>query len=206
MLKTKSLFKSGASLVFAFLLAGCNTDHDPALPYDAWALDFFSPPKVWAWIEKADVVDLNGKVFSGARIGRVSTMASSPLHLDPSFLFKPNGYPEHAMGSERRFDDASLPRLIHVRWKSLAEVQTYVAEIVISEVAQTIMLKGEEAYCRRLRKRKMDYRNILTIGLESDGIATVYLEGSCLQAIQIMMVQATIQPKARYREASTGSE
>ncbi|MDR6914561.1 hypothetical protein J2X66_001425 [Pseudomonas sp. 3296] len=178
----------------------------PALPYDAWALDFFAPPKVWAWIEKAEVVDLNGNVFSGAEIGRVSTMSSSPLHLGPSFLFKPNGYPEHAMGSERRFDDASLPRLIYVRWKSLAEVQTYEAVIEISELARAIMLKSEEAYCRRVGKRKMDYRNILTIGLEPDGIATVYLEGSCLQATQIMQVQATIQPKVPYRGASNRSE
>ncbi len=151
------------------------------------------------WIETADVVDIRERVFkrAGAGIASVNTPADNKG--------KPAGWPESpGSGSGRHVTGADLPRLIYVRWQSLAEPQTYEAYIVIPESAREIMHKPEKAYCRLDGKWITDYRDRVTIGLAPGGIAKVWLRGPCLKPVEITRVEGTINPKGPYDGKSGG--
>lgn len=85
-----------------------------------------------------------------------------------------------------------MPRLVYVRWQSLAEPQTYEAYIVISESAREIMRKPEKAFCEADGKWITESRDNMGIGLAPGGIAKVWLGGACLSAVEITRVVGTI--------------
>ncbi|MGE8098527.1 DUF2931 family protein [Pseudomonas fluorescens] len=200
------MFKKSFVLLIAFFLAGCTLGKSRALPYETWDLHFFGPPYMEAWIETADVVDINERVFRGAGSGGVSTGYPRAFSkgIPTTFRGQPKGWPKHPGGSGRYLTGADLPRLVYVRWQSLAEPQTYEAYIEIPESARTTMLKSEEAYCGAVGKWKTDYRNILIIGLAPGGIAKVYLGGPCLKSTEVTRVQGTINPEGPYGGTSNG--
>jgi hypothetical protein len=158
------------------------------------------------WIETADVVDINGRVFRGAGSGIVSTGYPRAFSkgIPTTFRGNPKGWAEHPGGSGRRVTGAGLPRLVYVRWQSLAEPQTYEAYIEIPESARTTMLKGERAFCGADGKWITDYRKRLIVGLAPGGIAKVYLGGPCLKATEVTRVQGFINPEGPYRGKTNG--
>ncbi|MGE8100841.1 DUF2931 family protein [Pseudomonas fluorescens] len=206
MFKNSPAVKASVAMLLALLLGGCTTGLGQSLPYDAWSLNFFGRPYMEVWIETADVVDINGRVFRGAGSGGVSTGYPRALSkgIPEKFLGKPKGWPEHPTGSGRRVTGADLPRLVYVRWQSLAEPQTYEAYIEIPESARTTMLKGERAFCGADGKWITDYRSRLIVGLVPGGIAKVYLGGPCLKATEVTRVQGTINPEGPYGGTSNG--
>ncbi|WP_429540190.1 DUF2931 family protein [Pseudomonas fluorescens] len=206
MLKNSPAVKASVAMLLVLLAGGCATGTGQSLPYDGWTLDFFGPPYMEAWIETADVVDINGRVFRGAGSGGVTTGYPRALSkgIPTTFRGNPKGWAEHPGGSGRRVTGAGLPRLVYVRWQSLAEPQTYEAYIEIPESARTTMLKGEEAYCGAVGKWKTDYRKLLIVGLAPGGIAKVYLGGPCLKSTEVTRVQGTINPEGPYRGKTNG--
>ena len=206
MCKRSFMLKTGFTLLLALLLGGCALGEHRSLPYDAWSLDFFAPDYMEVWIETADVVDINERVFRGAGSG-IPTMGypralskSIPTH----FRGDAKGWPEYPGGSGRRVTDAALPRLVYVRWQSMAEPQTYEAYIEIPESARYTMLHSEEAFCGAVGKWKIDYRKLLTVGLAPGGIAKVWLGGPCLKSTEVTRVQGTINPEGPYGGTSNG--
>ncbi|WP_442114859.1 DUF2931 family protein, partial [Pseudomonas sp. PAB10] len=193
-------------MLLALLLGGCTKGLGRSLPYDAWKLNFFGPAYMEAWIETADVVDINERVFRGAGSGIVSTGYPTAFSkgIPTKFLGKPKGWPPHPGGSGRHVRGADLPRLVYVRWQSLAEPQTYEAYIEIPESARTTMLKGERAFCGADGKWITDYRKLLIVGLAPGGIAKVYLGGPCLKSTEVTRVQGTINPEGPYGGTSNG--
>ncbi len=206
MLDKPLMLKTAAAVFLALLLAGCALADRRSFPYDAWTLDFFGRPYMEVWIETADVVDIDGYVFRGAGSGGVSTSYPRPFSkgIPTEFKGKPSGWPKNPGGSGKRVLGADLPRLVYVRWQSMAEPQTYEAYIEIPESARTIMRKGERAYCGADGKWITDYRKLLVVGLAPGGIAKVWLAGPCLPAIEVTRVQGTINPKGPYGGHSGG--
>jgi hypothetical protein len=199
------LLKSGFTLLFV-LLGGCASVVSRSLPYDAWSLDFFSPDYMEVWIETAHVVDINERVFlhAGSGIPAMGYPRAMSKGVPSEFRGKPAGWRENPGGKGRNVTGANLPRLVYVRWQSMAEPQTYRAYIEIPEPARDTMLKGEKAYCGAVGKWKTDYRKFLTIGLAPGGIAKVWLGGPCLKSTEVTRVQGTISPKGPYRGTSNG--
>jgi hypothetical protein len=199
------LFKSGFALLFV-LLGGCASYESRSLPYDAWSLNFFCPDYMEVWIETADVVDINDHVFRGAGSGIPSTGYPRGLSKGIPAHFKGDakGWFKDPSGKGRYVRGADLPRLVYVRWQSMAEPQTYEAYIEIPQSARNTMLKDEEAFCGAVGKWKTDYRKFLTIGLAPGGIAKVWLGGPCLQSTEVTRVQGTISPKGPYGGTSNG--
>lgn len=153
-------------------------------------MGFGAPDYMEVWIETADVVDIQERVFRRAGAGIAS------IQTPPDNKGKPAGWPENPGGGKGRdVTGADLPRLIYVRWQSLAEPQTYEAYIVIPESAREIMRKPEKAFCRADAKWITDYRNDIGIGLAPGGIAKVWLGGPCLKSIEIARVVGTISKK-----------
>jgi hypothetical protein len=196
----------GLAAAIALFLSGCTLDHRQPIPYDAWTLNFFAPPYMEAWIETADVVDINERVFRAAGSGGVTTGYPRALSkgIPAKFNGKPRGWAKHPSGSGRFVRGADLPRLVYVRWQSLVEPQTYEAYIEIPESARNSMLQGERTFCRADGKWITDYRDMLIVGLAPGGIAKVWLGGQCLLSNEVTRVQGTINPEGPYRGQSDG--
>lgn len=200
------MLKIAFALTLAVLLGGCTFADRKSLPYDGWMLRFFAPDYMEVWIETADVVDVNQRVFRGAAFGIPAISYPRPLSkgVPDKFRGKPIGWPESAAGKGRYVTGAALPRLIYVRWQSMAEPQTYEVYIKVPEATRQLMLKSENAFCGADGRWITDYRNMMVIGLAPGGIAKVWLRGQCLRSTEIMRVQATINPKGPYDGRSNG--
>jgi hypothetical protein len=200
------MLKIGFALTFAVLLGGCAFGDRRSLPYEDWNLRFFAPDYMQVWIETADVVDVNKRIFRGAARGVPAIAYPRPLNQGVPAIFRgqPRGWPEHPVGKGRYIREAALPRLVYVRWQSMAEPQTYEAYIEIPDLARRTMLKSEQTFCRADGKWITDYRNMVIIGLAPGGIAKVWLGGQCLLSTEVMRVQGTINPKGPYDGRSNG--
>src|SRR5471032_2317609 len=104
-------------VALVILLTGCGTNnHGAKPPYDSWRLGFFAPNYMEVWIETADVVDINDRWFKRAMSGVSSVQTPANLKGNP------RGWPARpGDGAEKYVHGADLPRLIYVRWQSLAE-------------------------------------------------------------------------------------
>ncbi|PMX04311.1 hypothetical protein C1X59_02550 [Pseudomonas sp. FW215-R2] len=200
------MLKIGFALIFIVLLGGCTSGGTRSLPYDGWMLRFFTPDYMEAWIENADVVDVNKRVFLDAAGGVPAFAYPRPYSkgVPTTFRGQAPGWPEHPVGKGRRVTGAALPYLVFVRWQSMAEPQTYKAFIKIPDSVRQIMLKGERVFCRADGKWITDYRNMMVIGLAPGGIAKVWLGGQCLLSTEVMRVQGKIDPKGPYGGKTNG--
>lgn len=205
MSKRSYMFKTGFSLLF-MLLGGCASYESRSLPYDAWSLDFFSPDYMEVWIETASVVDINERVFlrAGSGIPAMGYPRAMSKGIPSEFRGKPAGWRENPGGKGRYVTGADLPRLVYVRWQSMAEPQTYEAYIDITESVRQLMRKREDVFCAFDGKVITDYRQLLVVGLAPGGIAKVWVKGPCLSATEVTRVQGTISPKGPYGGTSNG--
>ena len=197
----KSALSLLASLALGLFASGCagTNDYGAKLPYDAWRLGFFAPTYMEVWIETADAVDINDRWFKRAMSG-VSSI-SSPSNLKGN----PRGWPQNpGDGKGKYVYGADLPRFIYVRWQSLAEPQTYYAYIEIPETARELMVKGERAYCIGTGEWVTDYRKNISIGLAPGGIAKAWVNGPCLDAIEVSRVQGKVVKKGPFEGYSDG--
>ncbi|MBB2888903.1 MULTISPECIES: DUF2931 family protein [Pseudomonas] len=179
--------KKYISLLVGLLLAFSSqsfAQSDKKLP---WFLGFSAPAYMEVWIETADVVDIKERVFRGAGGG----IASVPKPPNNQGIAR-GWVSSNGAGKGRYVTGADLPRLIYVRWQSLAEPQTYEAYIVIPESAREIMRKPEKAFCSFGAEWITESRDNIGIGLAPGGIAKVWLGGACLNAIEILRVAGTV--------------
>ncbi|QIB51858.1 DUF2931 family protein [Pseudomonas sp. OIL-1] len=181
------------ALLLGLLLSGCAPGFGKSLPYDAWFLGFLAPSYMEVWIETADVVDIEERVYRQAMSGIAA------IQTPPENRGDPKGWPEGpGMGKGKHVIGAKLPRLVYVRWQSLAEPQTYDAYIVISSKIQELMIKPERVRCHGVGKWVTDHRYMFTIGLAPGGIAKAWLSGPCLQPIEIGRVEGDIVTRGPY--------
>lgn len=193
------LFPKCAGLLVGLLLAGCAQSFAQPANKLPWFLGFSAPAYMEVWIETADVVDIQERVFRGAGGG----IASVPK--PPNNQGIARGWVSSNGGGKGKYvPGADLPRLIYVRWQSLAEPQTYEAYIVIPESAREIMRKPEKAFCRFGAEWITESRDNIGIGLAPGGIAKVWLGGACLKAVEIARVEGIINPKGPYEGKSGG--
>jgi len=151
------------------------------------------------WIETADVVDIRERVFRRAGAGIASVRVPADNKGTPA------GWPKNpGSGAGRDVIGADLPRLIYVRWQSLAEPQTYEAYIVIPESAREIMRKPEKVFCRADGKWITDYRDGVGIGLAPGGIVKVWLGGPCLKSLEIARVEGSVVKQGPYQGKNEG--
>lgn len=172
--------------VLLFWVTGCVGNAHP-LPYESWRLGFLAPDYMEVWIETADAVDIRGRAFLGAMTGMAAV--NTPERLAEARRGWPN---QPGAGAGKQVPGADLPRLLHVRWQSLAEPQVYEADIVISEATRQAMVQAQAGYCPASGKWSNGYRNVITVGLAPGGVTKVWLMGACLDAIEVARVQASV--------------
>jgi hypothetical protein len=176
------------TLALALLLCGCsNNSYGTKLPYDAWRIGFIARNYMEVWIETADAVDINNRVFRNAMSGTAS------VQTPPNLKGNPKGWPKRpGDGAGKYVYGAELPRLIYVRWQSLAEPKTYEAYIEIPETIRQQMLGGGRTFCTASDVWITDHRKLLVVGLAPGGIAKTWIMGVCLDAIEVSRVQGTV--------------
>ncbi|HEX4548902.1 DUF2931 family protein [Pseudomonas sp.] len=191
--------KTLTSLFTGLLLAVCTQIHAQAKDKLPWFLGFGAPDYMEVWVETADVVDIRERVFRRAGAGIASVRVPADNKGTPA------GWPKNpGSGAGRDVTGADLPRLIYVRWQSLAEPQTYEAYIVIPESAREIMRKPEKAFCRADGKWITDYRDGVGIGLAPGGIVKVWLGGPCLKSLEIARVEGSVVKQGPYQGKNGG--
>ncbi|MHC8408652.1 DUF2931 family protein [Pseudomonas sp. Hz4] len=188
-----------AGLLLALLLLGCTQSFAQSNKDLPWFLGFSAPAYMEVWIETADVVDIQERVFRGAGGG----IASVPKPPNNQGIGR-GWVSSNGAGKGRYVTGADLPRLIYVRWQSLAEPQTYEAYIVIPESAREIMRKPEKAFCSFGAEWITEPRDNIGIGLAPGGIAKVWLGGACLKAVEIARVVGTINKQGPSRGKNVG--
>ena len=188
-----SRFKALLGCVFGMILSGCSSanDYGVELPYDAWRLGFFAPNYMEVWIETANVVDVKGRLFRRAMSGVVA------VQTPPNLKGTPRGWPRRpGSGAGKHVWRADVPRLIYVRWQSLAEPQTYEAYVEVPEATRHAMLQIQEnTYCKAAKSWITDHRELLVIGLAPGGIAKTWIRGTCLDPKEVSRVQGKVVEK-----------
>ena len=187
-------------LIPVLLLAACGTSgYGAKLPYDAWRLGFFAPNYMEVWIETANVIDINDRIFRRAMSGIAA------VRYPKNFRGNPKGWPKRPSdGAGKHVFGANLPQLIYVRWQSLAEPQTYEAFIEVPDAIRQKMLEGGRTYCKASKIWLMDHRNNLVVGLAPGGVAKTWIRGTCLDPVEVSRVQGTIAKKGPHEGRSNG--
>ncbi|QJD57911.1 DUF2931 family protein [Pseudomonas sp. gcc21] len=181
------------ALLTGLMISGCTSGFAKPLPYDAWFLGFFAPSYMEVWIETADVVDVDEHLYRQAMSGIAA------IQTPPENRGNPKGWPEHpGMGKGKHVTGARLPKLIYVRWQSLAEPQTYDVYIEVTPEIRALMVESEEVYCRPLSKQVTDHRKVLTVGLAPGGIAKAWVGGPCLTSIEVARVAGKVVTRGPY--------
>ncbi|MEH3021861.1 MAG: DUF2931 family protein [Pseudomonas oryzihabitans] len=184
-------------LVLPFCLAGCPSRAATELPYDAWFLGFLAPNYMQVWLERASISDVNGRLFPNAMGGVVAM--GEPADLSDTAV----GWPERiGSGKGIYMTGMDLPYVVSLRWQSLVEPQTYHALFTMPDWARKKMVERIPGQCPS--GYDFDYRESLTIGLAPGGIVKVWIRGPCLDPIEVMTLQAEIEPKGPYQGQMKG--
>lgn len=188
----------------ALLLSGCaNGQGRPDLPYDSWAIGLLAPNYMEVWVESVDVIDRRGLVFERVHGGIVSIQSPANNKGNPSW---PTNERVGA-GKIKSVSGVDLPEIIFVRWQSLVEPQTYNVRINIPLWVREEMAKPREVPdCSRKVPRPMsiEYLEVITIGLAPGGIAKVWLNGGCLEPIEIGRFVGAVSKVGPYGGKSGG--
>jgi len=186
-------------LILALGLTGCQSSAatNPKLPYAAWYLGFLAPNYMQVWLERADISDINGRIFPNAMGGVVAM--GEPADLSDTAV----GWPERiGSGSGRSMTGLDLPYVVSLRWQSLVEPQTYHVAFLIPEWARKKMVERIPGQCPS--GYHFDYREFLTIGLAPGGVVKVWIMGPCLDPIEVLTLQAEVEPKGPYQGKMKG--
>lgn len=187
-------------LVTVLCIAGCqsNASSKPKIPYEAWYLGFIAPNYMEVWLEQVNIGDNSGRIFPNAMGGVVSY--GKPENL----AIRAEGWPERiGSGKGRTLPGLDLPYVVSLRWQSMVEPQTYHALFTIPDWAREKMVERLPAECP-VSGRTSDYRKDLTIGLAPGGVVKVWIMGPCLDPIEVLTLQAEIEPKGPYGGKSNG--
>ena len=187
-------------LITVLCIAGCqsNASSKPKMPYEAWYLGFIAPNYMEVWLEQVNIGDNSGRIFPNAMGGVVSY--GKPENL----AIRAEGWPERiGSGKGRTLTGLDLPYVVSLRWQSMVEPQTYHALFTIPDWAREKMVERLPAECP-VSGRTSDYRKDLTIGLAPGGVVKVWIMGPCLDPIEVLTLQAEIEPKGPYGGKSNG--
>ncbi|MFN3581097.1 MAG: DUF2931 family protein [Pseudomonas sp.] len=171
----------------------------PTLPYRTWEIGLLAPSYMEAWVESVDVLDQRGQGFYRVHGGLAA------IQTPPNNRGNPRGWPSRpGAGATRPMTGIDLPKIIFVRWQSLAEQQTYRVRIPIDDWVRKEMLTPHPGYCRLNDTHIQGYRNIITIGLAPGGIVKLWLIGPCIEPIEIGRFEGMINPDGPYDGMSNG--
>lgn len=187
-------------------LSGCvSGQSQPKLPYDAWSIGLFAPDYMEVWVEGVDVVDTRGLVFEHVHGGNVAIQNRADNKGDPSWP----SLERVGAGKSKVMPGIDLPEFIFVRWQSLVEPQTYNVRINIPQWVRERMVNKEQPVCPwksdwGKNLPSFGYRNHITLGLAPGGIGKAWLQGPCLEPVEIGRFEGKVNKIGPYDGTSGG--
>jgi hypothetical protein len=163
----------------------------PKLPYNSWYVGLAAPRYMEVWVESVDVLDQRGRGFFHV-FGGVA-----------SYTGKAEGWHKGG-GKTKPVNNVDLPERIFLRWQSLVEPQTYKTGIKIPQWIRDEMVRPERVFCQGSKEWRVDYRNMITLGMAPGGIVKVWVGGACLGFTEVGRFQAEIDPLGPYKGKSAG--
>jgi hypothetical protein len=174
-------------LLFGLLCVStsCTSGHQSVpslkLPYETWYVGLAAPRHMEVWVERVDVIDRRNITFSNVAGGVAG------------YARKPRGWHKGA-GAIMPVNNIDLPNRIYLRWQSLVEPKTYVADIEIPQWVRDSMLKKEEVFCKVAARNETVYRDKITLGMAPGGIVKVWVGEACLGYLEVGRFQAKVDP------------
>jgi hypothetical protein len=193
-------------ILIALFLTGCASGQGQAnLPYDAWSIGLLAPNYMEVWVESVDVIDRRGLVFERVHGGNVAMRSPTNNAGNPAWP----SLERVGAGKSKGMPGIDLPEFIFVRWQSLVEPQTYNVRINIPQWVRQRMVTKEQPVCPwksdwGKNLPSFGYYDNITIGLAPGGIAKVWLQGPCLDALEIGRFEGGINKKGPYDGTSGG--
>ena len=184
-------------------LTACASGSQPRLPYRAWCVGLLAPNYMEVWIESVDVIDRRGLVFEQVHAGVAA------IQTPPNNSGNPHGWPQRVGGEKgKNLPGIDLPEIVFVRWQSLVEPQTYNVRINIPAWVREAMetkVSPKFPWASDWGKEVLTgYRYMLTIGLAPGGIAKVWLQGPCLEPLEVGRFEGAISKLGPYDGLSGG--
>ena len=159
----------------------------PKLPYNSWYVGLAAPRYMEVWVESVDVLDQRGRGFFHV-FGGVA-----------SYTGKAEGWHKGG-GKTKPVNNVDLPERIFLRWQSLVEPQTYKTGIKIPQWIRDEMVRPERVFCQGSKEWRVDYRNMITLGMAPGGIVKVWVGGACLGFTEVGRFQAEIDPLGPHQD------
>ncbi len=167
-------------IIFCLFVSACSTNSQiKSKQLNEWTVSTVAPKYYSAYI---DILLITSETKQGGWRGMVTKYTK--------FSKNPNSWE----GRERYHSDyviqsSELPRLVYIRWHSLANNVTYDKAIRISDDMRNKMREYHDIRCGKSNKLR-PYKNNILLGLAPDGMISVFLNNRCFDNELQFKVQA----------------
>lgn len=176
------------ALAFALLSTACSTgaqtsfnagspqSHAGHLP---WTISHLAPDHMEAYLNGIVVFDIRNRMNPSAVRG--SPSMGRPAPGDEITV----GWPSSPGWGSVTPVKLDLPKKLIISWRSFVDQHEYYAQIEIPEHARQQMKVSHRIECFKSDGPRDHYRNNLVVGIAPGGIVKLWLNGQCLDAVEI---------------------
>ncbi len=156
--------------------AGVGEAHNAYLP---WTVSHLAPDLMEAYLNGIVVFDIRNRM--NPSVVRGSPSMRRPVRDDEVSV----GWPSNPGWGSVTPVNLDLPKTLIVSWRSFVEQQEYHVRIEVSEDTRSQMKIAHRIDCFKNDGRDHYYRNNLVVGMAPGGIVKLWVNGPCLDAIEV---------------------
>lgn len=177
-------------LVLAILSTACTTQVGGGInpgkgSHLPWTISHIAPDHMEAYLNGVVVFDISNRM--NPSVVRGSPSMRRPTKDDEVSV----GWPSNPGWGSVTPVNLDLPKILIVSWRSFVEQQEYHVQIEVPEEARSQMRIGHPVNCFKNDGREHYYRNNLVVGMAPGGIVKLWVNGPCLDAIEVGRFVAT---------------
>ena len=177
-------------LVLAILSTACTTQVGGGInpgkgSHLPWTISHIAPDHMEAYLNGVVVFDISNRM--NPSVVRGSPSMRRPTKDDEVSV----GWPSNPGWGSVTPVNLDLPKILIVSWRSFVEQQEYHVQIEVPEEARSQMRIPHPVNCFKNDGREHYYRNNLVVGMAPGGIVKLWVNGPCLDAIEVGRFVAT---------------
>ncbi len=156
--------------------------------YLPWTISHIAPDHMESYLNGIAAFDVNRKMSS-------SILRGSPSMRHPAPGNEIVGWPANPGYTGVTPVNLDLPKVLILSWRSFVEQQEYHVQIEVPEEARSQMKISHRIDCLKNDGRDHYYRNNLVVGMAPGGVVKLWINGPCLNAIEIgRFVASKVKP------------